>query len=92
MFLVEDGRFDCRETESLLGVKTRQFKSYPVGFERRLQTFPLDFEEFSLVNGVQPRQWACRMSTSAPMRPSRRRRARDHAESLPGIRRCLGHV
>lgn len=52
-FLVEDGRFDYVETGSLLGVKTRQVKSYPVGFERHLQMFSLDFEEFCLANGVQ---------------------------------------
>lgn len=53
-FLVEDGRFDYVETGSLLGVKTRQVASYPVGFERHLQMFPLDFEEFCLAVGVQP--------------------------------------
>lgn len=52
-FLVEDGRFDYVETGSLLGVKTRHVESYPVGFERHLQMFPLDFEEFCLGNGVQ---------------------------------------
>lgn len=52
-FLVEDGRFDYVETGSLLGVRTRQVRSYPVGFEQHLQMFPLDFEEFCLANGVQ---------------------------------------
>lgn len=52
-FLVEDGRFDYVETGSLLGVKTRQVPSYPVGFEEHLPMFPLDFEEFCLANGVQ---------------------------------------
>lgn len=53
-FLVEDGRFDYVETGSLLGVKTAQVPSYPVGFERNLQMFPLDFEEFCYAVGVQP--------------------------------------
>lgn len=53
-FLVEDGRFDYIETGSLLGVKSRQVGSYPVGFEEHLQMYPLDFEEFCLANGVQP--------------------------------------
>lgn len=53
-FLVEDGRFDYIETGSLLGVKTAQVASYPVGFERHVQMFPLDFEEFCLAVGVQP--------------------------------------
>ena len=54
-FLVEDGRFDYIETGSLLGVKTRQVASYPVGFEEHLQMYPLDFEEFCMANGVQQR-------------------------------------
>ena len=52
-FLVEDGRFDYVETGSLLGVKTRQVASYPVGFEEQLRMYPLDFEEFCMANGVQ---------------------------------------
>lgn len=52
-FLVEDGRFDYIETGSLLGVKTRQVESYPVGFEEHLQMFPLTFKEFCIANGVQ---------------------------------------
>lgn len=54
-FLVEDARFDYVETGSLLGVKTRQVASYPVGFEEHFQMFPLDFEEFCIANGVQQR-------------------------------------
>ena len=52
-FLVEDGRFDYIETGSLLGVKTRQVASYPVGFETHLRMFPLTFMEFCRANGVQ---------------------------------------
>lgn len=52
-FLVEDGRFDYIETGSLLGVKTRQVASYPVGFEEPCRMYPLGFEEFCLANGVQ---------------------------------------
>ena len=52
-FLVEDGRFDYIETGSLLGVKTRQVPSYPVGFEEQYRMYPLDFEEYCLANGVQ---------------------------------------
>lgn len=54
-FLVEDGRFDYVETGSLLGVRTRQVASYPVGFEQQLHMYPLDFEEFCRANGVQQR-------------------------------------
>ena len=32
-FLVEDGRFDYIESGSLLGVRSQDIKSYPVGFE-----------------------------------------------------------
>lgn len=52
-FLVEDGRFDYIETGSLLGVRTKEVASYPVGFEEPLRMFPMDFEEFCLANGVQ---------------------------------------
>lgn len=52
-FLVEDGRFDYIETGSLLGVRTKDVPSYPVGFEENYRMYPLDFEEFCLANGVQ---------------------------------------
>lgn len=52
-FLVEDGRFDYVETGSLLGVRTRQVRSYPVGYERELRMFPLTLREFCVANGVQ---------------------------------------
>ena len=32
-FLVEDGRFDYIESGSLLGVRHKEVRSYPVGFE-----------------------------------------------------------
>lgn len=46
-YLVEDGRYDYIETGSLLGVKIRQVKSMPVGFEKLVSMYPLDFEEFA---------------------------------------------
>lgn len=52
-FLVEDGRFDYVETGSLLGVKYKDVKSYPVGYEEIHRMYPLDFEEFLWANGVQ---------------------------------------
>ncbi|MCM1415762.1 MAG: ATP-binding protein [bacterium] len=52
-FLVEDGRFDYIESGSLLGVRFREVKSYPVGFEEIYRMYPLDFEEFLWANGVQ---------------------------------------
>lgn len=52
-FLVEDGRFDYVETGSLLGVKTRQIASYPVGFEEPCRMYPMGFAEYCRANGVQ---------------------------------------
>lgn len=52
-FLVDDGRFDYIESGSLLGVNYKEVKSYPVGYEEIYQMYPLDFEEFSIANGVQ---------------------------------------
>lgn len=52
-FLVEDGRFDYVETGSLLGVRYKEVRSYPVGFEDIYRMYPMDFEEFLWANGVQ---------------------------------------
>lgn len=52
-FLVEDGRFDYIESGSLLGVRYKDIKSYPVGFEKIMQMYPLDFEEYLWANGIQ---------------------------------------
>lgn len=52
-FLVEDGRFDYIESGSMLGVKFKEIRSYPVGFEEVYQMYPMDFEEYLLANGVQ---------------------------------------
>ncbi len=51
--LVEDGRFSYVETGSLLGVRSKEVPSYPVGFEEIHRLHPMDFEEFCLANGVQ---------------------------------------
>ena len=52
-FLVEDGRYDYVETGSLLGVRYKEVKSYPVGFEEIYRMYPMDFEEYLWANGVQ---------------------------------------
>ena len=52
-FLVEDGRFDYIESGSLLGVKYKEVRSYPVGFEELYQMYPMDLEEYLWANGVQ---------------------------------------
>ena len=51
-FLVEDGRFDYIESGSLLGLNYGEVSSYPVGFEYRVDMYPLDFEEFLWAKGV----------------------------------------
>lgn len=51
-FLVEDGRFDYIESSSLLGIKSKNIRSYPVGFEENFRMYPMDFEEFCIANGV----------------------------------------
>lgn len=53
-FLVEDGRFDYIESGSLLGVRHKEVRSYPVGFEETYRMYPMDFEEYLWANGVQP--------------------------------------
>lgn len=53
-YLVEDGQFDYIETGSLLGVRIREVKSLPVGFEELVNMYPLDFEEFLWAMRVQP--------------------------------------
>lgn len=52
-FLVEDGRFDYIESGSLLGVKYKEVRSYPVGFEEIYPMYPMDLEEYLWANGVQ---------------------------------------
>lgn len=52
-FLVEDGRFDYIESGSMLGVRYKEVKSYPVGFEEIYYMYPMSFEEYLIANGVQ---------------------------------------
>lgn len=54
-FLVEDGRFDYIETGSMLGVRYKEVRSYPVGYEEIYRMYPMDIEEFLWANGVQDR-------------------------------------
>lgn len=51
-FLVDDGRFDYIESGTLLGINYKTVKSYPVGYEEIYKMYPLDFEEFSIANGL----------------------------------------
>jgi len=45
-FIAEDGRFDCIASGSMLGVAYKNTRSIPVGYERQIEMFSLDFEEF----------------------------------------------
>ena len=51
-FLVEEGMYDYIESGSLLGINYKDVSSYPVGFERQIEMFPMDFEEFLWARGV----------------------------------------
>jgi len=51
-FISQDGRFDCVATGSLLGIKTKEIPSYPVGYVEHLDMYSLDFEEFLWARGV----------------------------------------
>lgn len=52
-FLVEDGRFDYAASGSLLGVRYKKVRSYPVGFLHVITMMPMNFQEFCIANGVQ---------------------------------------
>lgn len=54
-FFKLDGRFDVLATGSLLGISGYRSEDYsvPVGYETIIDMFPLDFEEFLWVNGIE---------------------------------------
>lgn len=49
-----DGNFDVIASGSLLGVNYKAVSSYPVGYERQVDMFSLDFEEFLWAVGLSP--------------------------------------
>lgn len=51
-FLVEDGRFTYIASGSQLGIALKTTQSIPIGSIELLSMYPLDFEEFLIVNGV----------------------------------------
>ena len=55
-FFHMDGRFDVLATGSLLGVKGygKAPASIPVGYEKIINMYPLDFEEFLWAKGITP--------------------------------------
>ena len=54
-FLVDEGSYRYILSGSLLGVDLKDIRSAPVGYMDVFEMFPLDFEEFSLANGVSQR-------------------------------------
>ena len=53
-FLVEEGSYRYILSGSLLGVELKDIRSVPVGYMDIAEMYPLDFEEFVLVNKVSP--------------------------------------
>lgn len=51
-FLAQDGRYTYITSGVLLGVTLAQTPSIPMGSIRKIQMFPLDFEEFLYANGM----------------------------------------
>lgn len=51
-FLVEDSSFKYILSGSLLGTELKDIKSIPVGYLEIFHMYPLDFEEFLIVNGL----------------------------------------
>lgn len=51
-FLVEDGRFTYIASGSQLGIALKTTQSIPIGSIELLSMYPLDFEEFLIVNDV----------------------------------------
>lgn len=53
-FLAMDDRYDVIASGSLLGLHYREMTSIPVGYERTMEMFSLDFEEFLWAVGRTP--------------------------------------
>ena len=51
-FLAEDGRCDCIASGSMLGIAYKDTVSIPVGYERQVEMFSMDFEEFLWAKGL----------------------------------------
>ena len=52
-FWALDNQYDVIATGSLLGINYKEVSSYPVGYERQIDMFSLDFEEFLWALGVK---------------------------------------
>lgn len=53
-FLALDNRYDVIASGSLLGLHYREIASIPVGYERTMEMYSLDFEEFLWAMGKSP--------------------------------------
>ncbi|MDR3000443.1 MAG: AAA family ATPase [Fibromonadaceae bacterium] len=51
-FLAQDSRFDCIASGSMLGISYKELASVPVGYERQIEMFSMDFEEFLWAKGI----------------------------------------
>ncbi|MCL2608230.1 MAG: ATP-binding protein [Methanomassiliicoccaceae archaeon] len=49
--IADDGRFDCIASGSMLGIAYKEVRSIPVGYEKQVEMFSLDFEEFLWAKG-----------------------------------------
>ncbi|MBQ1885160.1 MAG: ATP-binding protein [Bacteroidales bacterium] len=53
-FWASDGSYDVIASGSLLGVNYNAVSSFPVGYERQVDMYSLDFEEFLWALGISP--------------------------------------
>ncbi|MCL2102223.1 MAG: ATP-binding protein [Fibromonadales bacterium] len=51
-FLAQDSRFDCIASGSMLGISYKELASIPIGYERQIEMFSMDFEEFLWAKGI----------------------------------------
>ncbi len=51
-FLINEGSYRYILSGSLLGTELKDIRSIPVGYMEIIQMFPIDFEEFLIVNGL----------------------------------------
>jgi predicted AAA+ superfamily ATPase len=55
-FIGEETRVDCIASGSMLGIAYKKISSIPVGYERQIEMFSLDFEEFLWAKGYNEPQ------------------------------------
>ena len=55
-FIAEEEGVDCIASGSMLGITYKTIASIPVGYERKIEMFSLDFEEFLWAKGYDDKQ------------------------------------